>query len=558
MSLISRSAATALCAVAALLLSTTSPGAAPEHVDVLVQSGCADLCVGAFDFVALEVLAEQRSFPVVLDEENQNGEVVRYETQAPGFVSRSQGLPPGWGPLPGGSALFYFFLSDSLLGRNLSFWDGLPGDGLGPVTSGDVDFGPVPDDEVFVGQIEAGFLEFELSVADGADEDVGGSRVATIGEAGGLHNHVSFFLYGDDTPVVSPGEPAADLATPGVYLVTLGVEVAAPGAGAPERSAPPAYALFAAGDVDPGALDAATEWVDTVLVPEPSVPAGIAAALATLAALRGRRRRRAARLAGLIGLAGLAASPTARAERLLYTEGHSDIEVALVDEDGAPGFEALASFFRAEGAVIAGEFVVGPSDFSAEQIEIDVPDSTRETLTQVQIDFFGLEPVGVGADEPVWILPQDQIAADTREAPFLGLAATEIEAGLVEDDRIRLQLVEMQAPQGGEFSAWQSTFEPPTPFAISTVDGIDEDDFFSMGARSHAHYNLAFTREGAYELTFEPRGTLTGSGAAVTGSVTYRFAVPEPQPGAAGLAVLAALWMLAARRPRVVPPRRER
>ena len=58
------------------------------------------------------------------------------------------------------------------------------------------------------------------------------------------------------------------------------------------------------------------------------------------------------------------------------------------------------------------------------------------------------------------------MAPDTRQAPFLGWAATDVEAGLLENDRVRLYLVEMRAPPGADFSAWQSSFEPPTPFAI--------------------------------------------------------------------------------------------
>ncbi|MDJ0852294.1 MAG: choice-of-anchor M domain-containing protein, partial [Myxococcota bacterium] len=435
------------------------------------------------------------------------------------------------------SDLLYFFLSDPMLGRNLSFWDGL----------GDVDFGPVPDDEVFVGLIPAGFLEFELTVADGADADVGGSLVATTDPGGRLHDHVSFFLYGDDTPVETPGERAADLATPGVYLISLGVAVVdESGAEPTERTAPPGYALFAAGDVDPAALGAATEWVDTVLVPEPSAAAGAAAALAALAFVRGARRRRPARLAALVASLGLvAAGGAARAERLAYSEGHADLQVELVDEGGEPAFFALEGFLRAEGAVIGGELVAGPSDFEAEQIEIAVPDATRESLTEDQIDFFHFQPIGVDAGEPFWRLPQDQGAADDRRAPFLGLAATEIEAGLLEEGRVFLHLVEMEAPAGAVVSAWQTVLGP-TPFAISTADGIEEDDFVRLGAGSHAHYNLGFTQPGTYDLTFEPRATLAGSAAPVTGSVTYRFVVPEPSLKAAGLGALAALSLLAA------------
>ena len=125
-------------------------------------------------------------------------------------------------------------------------------------------------------------------------------------------------------------------------------------------------------------------------------------------------------------------------------------------------------------------------------------------------DFLGLE-----TGEKLAVLPQNE----EEGLLFLGAGADEIEPGSVgsffEDDPrinaegeyIRIELVGVDGPEGGNFFLYQTDgFGAPTVF-LNTADGIQADgtpsDTLFLLPGGHDHYNWAFTKPGTYEITVQ-------------------------------------------------------
>ncbi len=150
--------------------------------------------------------------------------------------------------------------------------------------------------------------------------------------------------------------------------------------------------------------------------------------------------------------------------------------------------------------------------------------------------------------DDVWILPQ----TETPGVLFLGFGAEEINpADFVGD--ITLSLVGVTGP--GDFKLYQTdAFGAPTLYMDSS-DGFVSDSV-SLSPGGHAHYNLAFTAEGLYEVVFVASGVLNDGFNTPTASdpTTYHFGinqVPEPSQFAllAGLALWGMVWLRERARP---------
>lgn len=128
----------------------------------------------------------------------------------------------------------------------------------------------------------------------------------------------------------------------------------------------------------------------------------------------------------------------------------------------------------------------------------------------------GFEFIGITPGVPFWVLPQNFAAG----VLWLGFSSETMSpadrAGLSEwnpgDPRgganvaakwVRIQLVDVRGPAGGDFSLWQTTGVGQADAFMSTYDGgITEVDVCHILAGSHNHVNFGFTQPGLYELDF--------------------------------------------------------
>ncbi|MBX3395194.1 MAG: choice-of-anchor M domain-containing protein [Phycisphaerae bacterium] len=128
----------------------------------------------------------------------------------------------------------------------------------------------------------------------------------------------------------------------------------------------------------------------------------------------------------------------------------------------------------------------------------------------------GFEFIGAVPNQTFWILPQSQTAG----VIFLGMSSESMSF----DDRdriclwnpqdprgganvpgkwIRMEIVAVRGPVGGQFSVWQTSGPGQVSAFVSTFDGgITEEDAIHLAAGSHAHMNWGFTAAGLYEVDF--------------------------------------------------------
>lgn len=155
---------------------------------------------------------------------------------------------------------------------------------------------------------------------------------------------------------------------------------------------------------------------------------------------------------------------------------------------------------------------------SSGRIELDdalIYAGTQARFTLASIPA-GFEFIGAAPNQTFWILPQSQ----TSGVVFLGLSSESMSF----DDRnrvciwnpedprgganvpgrwIRLEIVGVRGPAGGQFSIWQTTGPGQVSAFVSTFDGgITEADAIHLIAGSHSHVNWGFTAQGLYEVDF--------------------------------------------------------
>ncbi|MCI0540637.1 MAG: choice-of-anchor M domain-containing protein [Verrucomicrobiales bacterium] len=186
------------------------------------------------------------------------------------------------------------------------------------------------------------------------------------------------------------------------------------------------------------------------------------------------------------------------------TKGHTDLGALL--EDGALELEVHSE-------ELGEEFAPGAA-------LLQLPALTQTTVpTNTAFAFLGV------AGAPVWVLPQVQ----HPRLLFLGLAAEEIEKGVLVNDEIRFTLKNVEGP-GHFFLYGVDGFRNPV-VNWNSRDGFTASDAKTIVAGGHEDMNWAFTAPGYYRVTIEANGTLVaGNKALSSGDVTYHFEVIIIEP----------------------------
>ena len=189
-----------------------------------------------------------------------------------------------------------------------------------------------------------------------------------------------------------------------------------------------------------------------------------------------------------------------------------------------------------EGGTVDGNFLLD-DEFLPGDLTVQVSATVgRETGT-------AWNPVGVGSGVSFWRMAEENIPGE----PYAGIGAEELDPSEWTSP-ITIALTGIVGPTGAVFSFWQTDgFGVPT-FYMSTLDGIDGADVFSMdlGVSNHQHFGWGFTALGDYQLTYEISGTHAVDGFK-TASATYNISV-VPEPSSALLAGLGGLALLRRRR----------
>lgn len=217
------------------------------------------------------------------------------------------------------------------------------------------------------------------------------------------------------------------------------------------------------------------------------------------------------------------------AKGAIYTTGHGDIGIAYE----AGEFDLHVHLHS--GAVVDGVTLGADAEYETGDLYVYVPNPSISRPGSSAFD-----PIGITAGQPLWLIP----AVQDPDKPFFGVGAEELTAAEWTGN-IQLKLTAISgsgADAGGEISLWNNdTFGSPN-FYWSSVDGLSIADTLSVIPGSHAHYNIAFTQPGIYDVTVEATGTNVDDGL-IFGTATYQFAVaatpvPEPTTGFWGLTAL--------------------
>ena len=132
--------------------------------------------------------------------------------------------------------------------------------------------------------------------------------------------------------------------------------------------------------------------------------------------------------------------------------------------------------------------------------------------------------LGVNAGENFFLLPETEVVG----LPFLGFGLEELAASDWVGD-LTWTVNSLVSPSGSAFSIYSlDGFGEPNVLASTTQP---TNNSFEQSAETHAHYNLAFSHAGTYEIAFRISGTHIGDGFKESDFATFTFqvsAVPEP------------------------------
>ncbi len=270
-----RGALAGLVAGVALLLGLAPAAGQEAHFDILLfDDGSGNVRAGAVD---VDFLTPEPGTRVVEGEAfgDTTAPTPTFTGEDPGFFSFSDGqaslLPPPFDNLPGNAAITLDFLTEPTLGRSLSYWDDFAGNWV-----------PVPNSET----ISFSFGATNFGAVDGTSEVLGVSLGDTSG-TGFLDDHPDYDL---------------GAATPGAYLLYGRADVA--GLSGPsnpfwlvlgtldeceETDSCNAAQEFFNEDIEEQ-IEAAIDFTNVALAPEPGTLALLAGGLVGLAAFARRRR----------------------------------------------------------------------------------------------------------------------------------------------------------------------------------------------------------------------------------------------------------------------------
>ena len=147
---------------------------------------------------------------------------------------------------------------------------------------------------------------------------------------------------------------------------------------------------------------------------------------------------------------------------------------------------------------------------------------------------------GAAAGEPLWVLPQSQVAG----VPYVALASEELTAGDW-DTAITFTLGSVTSPSGnGTFSMWSNDAlgSPLFHFSSTNSGGTNDSNNF-VSNFSHDHVNWGFTEPGQWLVELTASGTPTGALTTVSATETLSFNV-IPEPATSLLSGLSALCLV--------------
>jgi hypothetical protein len=199
-----------------------------------------------------------------------------------------------------------------------------------------------------------------------------------------------------------------------------------------------------------------------------------------------------------------------------WTTGHGDIGVHY-----AAGELHLHMHLHA-GAVVGGSTLGLGTEFEPGDIYTAVTGVAHLSRPSNP----ALNPTGVSAGSPIWILP---ITANPA-LPFLGWGTEELDSGDWTGD-LTFSLVDVLSPSGnGFFSVYTPDGFGGLDFNMSNFDGgITGADFAAQAAGTHNHRFVTFSETGLWEVKLKVSGTHAVDGFIESGTESFFFQVtPEP------------------------------
>ncbi len=200
----------------------------------------------------------------------------------------------------------------------------------------------------------------------------------------------------------------------------------------------------------------------------------------------------------------------------IWIGGHGDIGAGY--DSGALEVGFHFEGVGTEAAIgLGGPIAPGEAPSTAHIIGITTAPTTR--LSGSQWNF-----LGVNAGENFFLLPETEVVG----LPFLGFGLEELAASDWVGD-LTWTVNSLVSPSGSAFSIYSLDGFGEPNVLVSTTQPMNNS--FEQSAETHAHYNLAFSQAGTYEIAFRISGTHAVDGFKESEFATFTFqvsAVPEP------------------------------
>lgn len=239
----------------------------------------------------------------------------------------------------------------------------------------------------------------------------------------------------------------------------------------------------------------------------------------------------------------------------LWQSGHGDIGIGFDGTDWDPHFH----FHEEEGEHEGEEHKddddhEGEEDHDHEGDNHPIIDGEEATEEEYEIDALTLlvsggRLPGAGVADSgaadIYVLAQDESLAVAQGTPWVGIAVEEIAPGLLLNDLVTLSLVDVSGP--GVYSLWTTDSFGGDSVLMSSALGSDAPDSVALPLEpGHYHFNMGFSEEGIYDVTFNSSGT-TVDGVETGTDFTVSFNV-VPEPSSVLLLALGAFATLRRRR----------